>query len=392
MKNVFDVAIIGGGAAALFALRGLKDRKTVIIEAGNKLGAKLLITGGGKCNFINKYINNDNFQSSNPHFIKSFLHKFTTNDFLKIINHHKIPYEERDNGKLFTLTGAKYLLEALIKDGKSNNLHILLNSKVTDVSKENDLFKIKTNNKLIVAKKLIVASGGLSFPKLNASNIAYKIAEKFNIKVIKLKPALTSIKYPANIKNTFSSLSGISINAEIVINKRVFRDELLFTHTGFSGPLSLNTSLFIDSKNQEIKINFVPELNVIDFIKDCKSRNIKKSLNNIFSFYLPKALIKVLLSNYDYNLSNITNSQIAEVSKILSDYRIIISDVDGYNKAEVTSGGVSVDEIYQSSMESKKCSNLYFIGECLDMTGMLGGYNLYWAWASAKVLIDNLQK
>ncbi len=392
MKNIFDVAIIGGGAATLFALRGLKDKKTVVIEAGNKLGAKLLITGGGKCNFINKYINQDNFQSSNPHFIKSFLHKFTTNDFLKIIHKHKIPYEERDNGKLFTLTGAKSLLEALIKDGKSSNLHILLNSKVEDVLKENDLFKIKISNNFIIAKKLVVASGGLSFPKLNASNISYKIAEKFGMNVIEPKPALTSIKYPVNLKEKFSSLSGISINAEIVINKRVFRDELLFTHTGFSGPLSLNTSLFINQKNQEIKINFIPNINVIDFIKDCKSRNIKKSLHNIFSQYLPKALIKVLLLNYDYNLSNIKNSQIEEISNILSNFTIIISDVDGYNKAEVTSGGVSVNDIYQSSMESKKCSNLYFIGECLDITGMLGGYNLYWAWASAKVLIDNLQK
>lgn len=390
MTNIYDVAIIGGGASCLFALQGLKNQKTLIIDANKKLGSKLLITGGGKCNFINKYIDHNNFISENPHFIKSFLPKYTTDDFLQFIKKHNIPYEERDNGKLFTLNGAKFLVDAFLKDGSSKNLRIQLNSKVTDVSKKNDVFSIKTNDNTFFAKKLIVASGGLSFPKINATNIGYEIAKKFNMKVTKLRPALTSIKYPDNIKDDFSKLSGVSITAEMTINKRNFSDQLLFTHTSFSGPLSLNTSLFIKEYPQDIIINFIPNFNLTSFIEE--NKNNKKSLTNLLSQYIPKSLIKTLFKNKDYYLNKIKKSEIIELYSMLNNFKISINSVDGFNKAEVTAGGVSVDSIYPANMESRSCSNLYFIGETLDITGMLGGYNLYWAWVSAKVLIDNLQK
>ena len=382
MEEIFDFAIIGGGASGLFALRGLKDKKVCIIEGNKKLGLKLLATGGGKCNFTNLYLEPENFICSNPHFIKSFLAKFGTYDFLDIIEKYNIQYEERDNGKLFTLSGAKSILESLLEDGKSENHIFKTECLVQNLLKQNDLFVIETN------KESIFASGGISYPQMGATNIASKIAKNFGIKTFPLVPALAGIRYPENFEFDFSSLSGIAITAKAQIEKRQFTDQLLFTHRGFSGPLALNLSLFVNGKTQII-FNFLPEVDVENLIQ--KEKTNKKSLANILSEYLPKSFVKVLLKEKDYNLSQIKKSEIEEVAKTFNHFVIEVEKLDGFDKAEVTRGGISVDEIFPKTMEARKCPGLYFIGEALDVTGMLGGYNLHWAWASAKMFIDGLE-
>ena len=388
MEEIFDFVIIGGGASGLFALRGLKDKKVCILEGNKKLGLKLLATGGGKCNFTNLYLAPENFVCSNPHFIKSFLAKFGTYDFLDLIEAHNIQYEERDNGKLFTLSGAKSILKSLLEDGKSENHIFKTECLVQNVLKENDIFKIETNTESVYAKKVVVASGGISYPQMGATNIASKIAKNFGLKTFPLVPGLAGIRYPENIDFDFSSLSGISITAKAQIEKRQFTDQLLFTHRGFSGPLALNLSLFVNGKTQII-FNFLPEVDVENLIQ--KEKTSKKSLVNILSEFLPKSLVKILLKEKDYNLAQIKKSEIEEVAKTFNHLVIEVEKLDGFDKAEVTRGGISVDEIFPKTMEARKCSGLYFIGEALDVTGMLGGYNLHWAWASAKMFIDGLE-
>ena len=388
MEEIFDFAIIGGGASGLFALRGLRDKKVCILEGNKKLGLKLLATGGGKCNFTNLYLSPENFVCSNPHFLKSFLAKFGTYDFLDLIEAHNIPYEERDNGKLFTLSGAKSILESLLEDGKSENHIFKTECLVQNVTKQNDIFTIETNTESVYAKKVVVASGGISYPQMGATNIASKIAKNFGLKTFPLVPALAGIRYPENIDFDFSSLSGIAITAKAQIEKRQFTDQLLFTHRGFSGPLALNLSLFVNGKTQII-LNFLQEVDVENLIQ--KEKTSKKSLVNILSEFLPKSLVKILLKEKDYNLAQIKKSEIEEISKTFNHLVIEVEKLDGFDKAEVTRGGISVDEIFPKTMEARKCSGLYFIGEALDVTGMLGGYNLHWAWASAKMFIDGLE-
>lgn len=388
MEEIFDFAIIGGGASGLFTLRGLKDKKVCILEGNKKLGLKLLATGGGKCNFTNLYLAPENFVCTNPHFIKSFLAKFGTYDFLDLIEARNIPYEERDNGKLFTLSGAKSILESLLEDGKSENHIFKTECLVQNVTKQNDIFKIETNTESVYAKKVVVASGGISYPQMGATNIASKIAKNFGLKTFPLVQALAGIRYPENIDFDFSSLSGIAITAKAQIEKRQFTDQLLFTHRGFSGPLALNLSLFVNGKTQII-FNFLPDIDVENLIQ--KEKTSKKSLVNILSEFLPKSLVKILLKEKDYNLAQIKKSEIEEISKTFNHLVIEVEKLDGFDKAEVTRGGISVDEIFPKTMEARKCSGLYFIGEALDVTGMLGGYNLHWAWASAKMFIDGLE-
>ena len=402
MEQIYDVAVIGGGAAGLWALRGLKDKSVIIIEGNDRLGAKLLATGGGKCNFTNRFLAPEHFISSNPHFIKSFLHRLTTEDVLDFVEGHGIPYEERDNGKLFTLSGAASILEALLEEGKGERHHYELNCMVQNLEKvsapdENScsglegaayaVFCVQTTRGDFLARKVVVASGGLSYPRLGATNIGAKIARKFGMRVMPMVPALAGLQYPDKIAGQFSSLSGIAITAGLAVGKRRLQDQLLFTHRGFSGPLALNASLFVEGPT-EITVDFAPGLDVARLIED--SRGSRKSLAGLLSERLPRALVRVLLAGREYDLAQIRRGEVTAVSDTFNRSRLVISQVDGYDRAEVTRGGVSVDEIFPKTMESRTCPGLYFIGEALDVTGMLGGYNLHWAWASAQMLVEGL--
>ena len=392
MEQIYDVAVIGGGAAGLWALRGLKNKSVMIIEGNDRLGAKILATGGGKCNFTNRLLAPEHFISSNPHFIKSFLHRLTTEDVLDFVEGHGIPYEERDNGKLFTLSGAASILEALLEEGRGGNHTFMLGCLVQDVSKVEgeaggQLFSVATSCGEARARKVVVASGGLSYPRLGATNIGAKIARKFGMRVMPMVPALAGLRYPDEIAGQFSSLSGIAITAGLAVGKRRLQDQLLFTHRGFSGPLALNASLFVEGPT-EITVDFAPGLDVARLIED--SRGSRKSLAGLLSERLPRALVRVLLAGREYDLAQIKRGEVTAVSDTFNRSRLVISQVDGYDRAEVTRGGVSVDEIFPKTMESRTCPGLYFIGEALDVTGMLGGYNLHWAWASAQMLVEGL--
>ena len=392
MEQIYDVAVIGGGAAGLWALRGWKNKSVMMIEGNDRLGAKILATGGGKCNFTNRFLAPEHFISSNPHFIKSFLHRLTTEDVLDFVEGHGIPYEERDNGKLFTLSGAASILEALLEEGRGGNHTFMLGGLVQDVSKVEgeaggQLFSVATSCGEARARKVVVASGGLSYPRLGATNIGAKIARKFGMRVMPMVPALAGLRYPDEIAGQFSSLSGIAITAGLAVGKRRLQDQLLFTHRGFSGPLALNASLFVEGPT-EITVDFAPGLDVARLIED--SRGSRKSLAGLLSERLPRALVRVLLAGREYDLAQIRRGEVTAVSDTFNRSRLVISQVDGYDRAEVTRGGVSVDEIFPKTMESRTCPGLYFIGEALDVTGMLGGYNLHWAWASAQMLVEGL--
>ena len=275
-----------------------------------------------------------------------------------------------------------------MEDGQGENHTFKTECLVQNLSKDGEIFEIETNQEPIFAKNVVVASGGLSYPQMGATNIAAKIAKNFGIKTVSMVPALAGIRYPENCQFDFTSLSGNAITAKAEIGKRQFTDQLLFTHRGFSGPLALNLSLFVNGKT-EIAFNFLPDVDVEALIQ--KEKSSKKSLVNILGEYLPKSLVKVLLKEKDYNLAQMKKSEMEEVARAFNHFVLEVEKLDGFDKAEVTRGGVSVDEIFPKTMEARKCPGLYFIGEALDVTGMLGGYNLHWAWASAKMFIDSVK-
>ena len=366
MKKTIDIIIIGAGASGLMlgALLG-KRRNFLILEHNSQVGSKILISGGGRCNFTNKNLKVDNYLG-NRKFIKSILGKFNQNDLLLWLKNRGLNYILRKDNQYFCKNSAKEIVDIFKRE--IDNRKIKLNTKVISVTKNKDeVFQIETNRGDFFAKKVVVASGGLSFAKVGATDIGYKIAKGFGHNIFTLNPALVGFTLQPH-QFFFKELSGISTEVEVLVGEKKFRGSMLFTHRGISGPVILNASLYW--LKGKISINFLPNLD-IDKIKSSK-----KKLSNLLN--LPNRLSKALLRELDIN---------EEYKKIykLKEYCFSPAGTFGYNKAEVTKGGISTSEVYNSNMMSHKEKNLYFLGEVLDVTGELGGYNFQWAFSTAYV-------
>ncbi len=385
MYNKYDVIVIGGGAAGLMAAicAGQKGLKVLIIEHTNKIGEKIRISGGGRCNFTNLHTSSNNFICQNRHFVKSALSNYTQHDFINLIKSYNIAYHEKTLGQLFCDGSSKQIIEMFLDLCNKYQIDIKLSCTVEDVFK-NDVFKIDSNQGEFISNALIIATGGLSIPKIGASDFGYSIAKKFGLKIIPTKPALVPLIVPPEKMKLFIELRGISNYSNVTYEKTSFNENILFTHKGLSGPAILQISSYLDKlEDEEISIDLLPNFDLAKaFIED---KNNKQLVSNYLKTYLTNRFVDNLaLSNSDFNqpITDLKKENLLFIAESLHNFQVPISGSEGYEKAEVTSGGVDTNELSSKTMETVKVQGLYFIGEVVDVTGWLGGYNFQWAWSS----------
>jgi predicted Rossmann fold flavoprotein len=372
----FDVIIIGGGAAGLFCAieAGKRGRKTLVIEHNSEVGRKILISGGGRCNFTNKSVSANNFVSNNPHFCKSALARYTPNDFIDLIKKHKIAYYEKTLGQLFCKESSRQIIEMLLEECKQSKVEIRVNCAVRNVSK-GETFFVETTNGVFEAESLVIATGGLSFSKVGATDFGYKIARQYRLKIVETKPSLVPLVF-SNLQLT--KLAGVSVDSIVSVGKREFRENILFTHRGLSGPAILQISNYWQ-KDKPVSINLLPTENAAELLEN--NRDNKQNLDNFLSKFLPNRVAETLFANNN-PLNQTSKKNLEQIAEKLNNWQVNFNETEGYHKAEVTIGGVDTNELSSQTMESKRVKGLYFIGEVVDVTGWLGGYNFQWAWSS----------
>lgn len=382
----FDVIIIGAGAAGLMCAieAGKRNRKVLILEKANKPGKKILMSGGGRCNFTNHYIHYYAFISHNPHFCKSALSRYTQWDFIDLVKKHHIPFHEKTLGQLFCDHKSQDILNMLLSECEQHGVEIRLNTEIERIDKDSDHhFKLVSSRGRFHCQSLVIASGGLSIPTMGSSPFGYKIAEQFGINVFPTRAGLVPLTLHEQEKEKFSVLSGVSVNS-IVSNDNIhFQEQMLFTHRGLSGPAILQISSYW-TPGETLTINFLPELNVLETLTSAKKLQAQKQLNTILTEYLPKRFIDTFFESdlAEKKMATISNLQLAEIAKKLNAWQIMPNGTEGYRTAEVTLGGVDCDAISSKTMAALTIPGLFFIGEVLDVTGWLGGYNFQWAWSS----------
>ncbi|WP_180173128.1 NAD(P)/FAD-dependent oxidoreductase [Acinetobacter sp. YH12029] len=390
-QNQYDVLVLGAGASGLMTAykAAQRGRKVLVVEKANKVGKKILMSGGGKCNFTNLYVEPENYISHNPHFVISALTRYTNWDFIGMVCEYGIEYEERKHGQLFTQNGAKEILAMLLAEcDKTGLVDIKTNCEVKAVNALPEQgFQVATNLGFFEAESVVIASGGLSIPTLGGSGIGYEIAKQFGHSVYPTRAGLVPFTFSDSFKEVTTRLSGNAVEATLSNELNSFTEALLFTHRGLSGPSSLQLSNYWDV-GQRFNINFLPTLDVLDFLKSKKSSQLKVLLRTLFNEHLPKSVV-IELQNLiwpeqaELAIGNISDEKLELIASRLESFEVKPSGTEGYRTAEVTLGGVDTTEVSSKTMESKKQKGLYFIGEVLDVTGHLGGYNFQWAWASA---------
>ncbi|AAU28685.1 TPA: NAD(P)/FAD-dependent oxidoreductase [Legionella pneumophila] len=381
-----DVLIIGAGAAGLMcAIEASKrKRKVLVLDHANKAGKKILMSGGGRCNFTNYYIEPNKYFSHNPHFFKSALSRYTQWDFIELVNKHKIPFHEKTLGQLFCDNKSKDIVDMLLKECEQYGVAIYLNTVIEKIQKTNDYsFKIGTTKGKFHCHSLVIATGGLSIPTMGASPFAYKVAEQFAIRVWPTRAGLVPFTLDVLEKDRLSILSGIGIDSLVNNERNQFREHILFTHRGLSGPAILQLSSYWNP-GESICINLLPEHNLLESLKTARAEAPHKQLNSVLSMYLPKRVVEVFIPQKlgEKKLADSSNKDLETISHLLQNWVVKPNGTEGYRTAEVTIGGVDCHAISSKTMEANNVPGLYFIGEALDVTGWLGGYNFQWAWSS----------
>lgn len=383
--NKYDVIIIGAGAAGLMcaATAGQRGRKVLLIDHAKAVGEKIRISGGGRCNFTNLHTSPKNFISQNPNFCVSALIRFTQNDFIDLVKKHKISFHEKALGQLFCDISSKQIIEMLLAECGSGGVEIRLKSVVESVKKNQNFFEIKIKDEVISSESLVVATGGLSIPKMGATGFGYEIARQFGLKIKQTTPALVPFTLEESLLRETKNLSGVAVDSVVSCGKISFREAILFTHRGLSGPAILQISSYWKS-GEKITINLLPEIDVFLRLSEEKKLRPRQELQNFLSQFLPKSLALFLAGQIDHqgNIGDLSNKKIQEISNLINRWTLVPSGTEGFAKAEVTIGGVDTNEISSKTFEAKSVPNLFFIGEVLDVTGWLGGFNFQWAWAS----------
>jgi len=390
MSKTYDVAVIGAGAAGMMcaAVAGQRGKSVVLIDHAEKLAEKIRISGGGRCNFTNLHTSPQNFLSQNPHFCKSALARYTPQDFLALMKRHHIPYHEKHKGQLFCDRSAEDVIAMLQAECDAGNVAWRMPCKVGSVSKQGELFRIDAGGGEILAKNLVIATGGLSIPKIGATDFAFRIAKQFGLKLIDPRPALVPLTFDEAAWQPFVPLAGIALPVDIETgekkNKGYFREDLLFTHRGLSGPAVLQISSFWEP-GAALTLNLLPEIDLAQELIEGKS-SVKKNLGNYLAQLLPARLAEGWLIANDFKgdarLADMQDKQLRRLGESLNQWRIVPNGSEGFRKAEVTRGGVDTKELSQQTMVVNRVPGLHFIGEAVDVTGWLGGYNFQWAWAS----------
>ena len=376
----FDVVVIGAGAAGLMCAMaaGVRGRRVLLLDHNAQVGAKILISGGGRCNFTNTGTSSTNFISENPHFCRSALSRYTPADFLQLVEMHKISWHEKTLGQLFCDGSAKLVVAMLLAECAASSVQIELNAKVTDVRKT-DHFVIETGTGSHDAPALVLATGGLSIPKMGATGFAYDVARKFGLRIIKPRPALVPLKAKPAELDFYKNLSGVSLSAIASCRKIGFRENILFTHRGLSGPAILQISSYVVD-GQAISVDLAPDIDVLRFLKDRKHLRPNTELKTILAELLPQRL--ALAITQDTVMEKFDPAAMLALATKLKQWSFTPESTEGFAKAEVTVGGIDTDGLSSRTMEAKAVPGLYAIGEAVDVTGWLGGYNFQWAWAS----------
>ena len=387
--NRYDVIVIGGGAAGLFCAltAGQRGRSVLVLDSSNKVGKKILMSGGGGCNFTNLDITPENYLSNNPYFCISALNRYNQWQFIDLVEHHEIPYHEKSHGELFCDNSSKDILKMLLDECAAVQVVIRTKSIVSQIEPvEEGGFSLSVAGQTIHCQSLVVASGGLSIPTLGASGFGYDIAERFGLNVLPRSAGLVPFTFSDWVKDISETNSGLSLDVEMSVNGMSFRENLLFTHRGISGPAALQLSSYW-KPGQFISINLLPDQDALALLLGYKQSNPKSLLRNLIGPLLSKGFTQSLQARYwpqyaETPAAEIPNTVLVSLAGHLSNWQLKPSGTEGYRTAEVTLCGVDTDHISSKTMESKSQSGLYFVGEVLDVTGHLGGYNFQWAWAS----------
>ena len=381
MKQDFDVIILGGGAAALICAieAGKRGRRVLVLERAGRIGKKILISGGGRCNFTNLYCQPENFISGNPHFAKSALVAYTPTDFIRLVEKHRIAYHEKTLGQLFCDGSAQQIVSMLEAECRDAGVRILTSVNVESVD-HNGRFEIRAGQQQFRGNALVVATGGLSIPKMGATSFGYEVATQFGLKIAETRPALVPLLFNNQDRQHYADLTGVSTEVLAAIGKQRFREKMLFTHRGLSGPAILQISSYWKPKTS-ITINLAPGH---DFTASIRGNNSTRRDLNALKTSLREVLPHRLADRWiDLHPPDAwTNHALAEFERKAHNLIVTPENTDGYDKAEVTAGGVDTNELSAKTMEARKIPGLYFIGEVVDVTGHLGGFNFQWAWAS----------
>jgi len=382
-----DVLVIGAGAAGLMcaATAGYRYKKVTVIDMGKKPARKILISGGGRCNFTNQNAQPNNYLCKNPHFVKSALSRFSADDFIELVDRHGVNYHHKTLGQLFCDNSAQDIVDLLLTECDWAGVKIDLRTEVLSVEKNKSGYLVKTNLKTYQCQSLVVASGGLTMPKLGASPIGYKIAEQFGLKILPTSAALVPFTLHDHDKKRFDGLSGISINCIVSSEEGTsFHENILFTHRGLSGPAILQISSFWRT-GESIILDLLPEQSLTDLLNEWRQEQPQKSLKNLLSILLPKRFVEVLVNEgivVDKAVNQLNHNEVNQLNDAIHTWKIKPNGTEGFRTAEVTLAGIDTDEISSKTFEAKRSKGLYFIGEVVDVTGWLGGYNFQWCWSS----------
>jgi predicted Rossmann fold flavoprotein len=390
MAKQFDVAVIGAGAAGMMcaAVAGQRGRKVVLIDHAGKLAEKIRISGGGRCNFTNLYAGPQHYLSQNPHFSKSALSRYTAQDFLGLVKRYRIGYHEKHKGQLFCDDSAEQIINMLKAECETGGVEWRMPCMVQAIGKAGESYRIDTDAGEILAGSVVIATGGLSIPKIGATDFAYRIAKQFDLKLVETRPALVPLTFDSSAWEPFVPLSGIALEVDIETGQKKsrgrFREDLLFTHRGLSGPAVLQISSFWQP-GTPLTLNLLPEMDVAATLTEGKT-SIKKNLGNVIAQWLPARLAEGWLSvnkfPADARVADMPDKELRRLGESLNRWVVTPNGSEGYRKAEVTLGGIDTRELSQQTMMANKAPGLHFIGEAVDVTGWLGGYNFQWAWAS----------
>lgn len=379
----YDVVIIGcGGAGLMCAIEaGKRGRKTIILDHSNKPAEKIRISGGGRCNFTNLYASPKDYLSANNRFCVSALKRFTQHDFIKMVEKHNTDYHEKTLGQLFCDDSAQNIIDMLLQECDKVGVDIRLGTNVGSVNHNDGAYNINTSNGNIEAESLVIATGGLSIPKMGATSFGYDIAKQFCINVTQTRAALVPFTFAGELLERSKRLSGIAVDAAVNCGNKQFKESILFTHRGLSGPAILQISSYW-SEGKTITINMLPNMDMLQELKNIRDKAPKQELKTILSHYLPKRLAYEIADGYSSKLAELSNKVLQNIADDINKWQFVPCGTEGYRTAEVTLGGVDTNELSSKTFESKKAAGLYFIGEVVDVTGHLGGFNFQWAWSS----------
>ncbi|GAB4358127.1 MAG: NAD(P)/FAD-dependent oxidoreductase [Methylohalobius crimeensis] len=382
----FDVIVLGAGAAGLMCAiaAGRRGRRVLVLDHANKAGKKILMSGGGRCNFTNLYLEAEHYLSRNPHFCKSALSRFTQWDFIDLVARHRIPYHEKTRGRLYCDRSSRDILDMLLAECRQAGVTLRLKTAVTDIEPGLEGgFALAGEKGEWRCRSLVIATGGLSIPKMGATPFGYRLAERFGHTIIPPRAGLVPFVWQGSDKNRFGDLAGIGLSVLVSVERRAFEEEMLFTHRGLSGPAILQISSYW-TPGEAVVIDLSPGRAVSEIISNARRRHPQQQLKTALARYLPKRLVPRLLEPHwlDRPLAHVGDAGIERISECIHRWRVMPGGTEGYRTAEVTLGGVHCDELSSKTLASRIVPDLYFIGEVVDVTGQLGGYNFQWAWSS----------